>query len=57
MATITIHLNEQERIALVELCENELRDPRQQVLWIVRYYLIEHGYLKLNNNLEEEEDQ
>ena len=46
MARMTITLEPNEKAALIEYAENELKDPRRLAGWFIRQRLIELGLMQ-----------
>ncbi len=53
MAKIIVYLGEQERTALLQLAQRELRVPRAQTALIIRQELVRQGMLPIPNNTQE----
>ena len=53
---IMISLERDEADALLRLAQSEMRDPREQVRFIVRYVLIQRGLLKSSGAQEPSAD-
>jgi hypothetical protein len=53
MSKIIIYLGEQERTALQQLAQREMRVPRAQAALIIRQELVRQGMLTIQNNPQE----
>ena len=53
MAKIIVYLGEQERTALQQLAQREMRVPRAQAALIIRQELVRQGMLTIQNNPQE----
>jgi len=53
---IMISLSGDEADALLQLARSEMRDPREQVRFIVRHDLIQRGFLKPDTSQEPKAD-
>lgn len=51
MTRITIILNDKEKIALRALANNQLRDPRDQAVFIIRRELERLGMIEITNSM------
>lgn len=51
MTRITIILNDEEKKALRALADGELRDPRDQVVFIIRTELKRLGMIEITNSM------
>jgi len=52
MAKIIVYLGEQERNALLQLAQQEMRAPRAQAALIIRQELVRLGMLPIPNNAQ-----
>jgi hypothetical protein len=50
MAKIIVYLGEQERTALQQLAQREMRVPRAQAALIIRQELVRQGMIPIQNN-------
>ena len=55
MAKIIVYLGEQERTALQQLAQREMRVPRAQAALIIRQELVRQGMLPLQNSPQGQE--
>ena len=55
MAKIIVYLGEQERSALQQLAQREMRVPRAQAALIIREELVRQGMLPISNKAQESE--
>jgi hypothetical protein len=53
MSKIIVYLGEQERTALQQLAQREMRVPRAQAALIIRQELVRQGMLPTQNNPQE----
>ena len=55
MAKIIVYLGEQERTALQQLAQREMRVPRAQAALIIRQELVRQGMLPIQNSPQGQE--